>query len=64
MLLGCQLRLSNSIHIVKTFLMQSLRILLVVLLILFGNHVSIQTLKAAHTGSRAHLGAEGCTYLL
>ncbi len=44
--------------------MQSLRILLVVLLILFGNHVSIQTLKAAHTGSRAHLGAEGCTYLL
>ena len=64
MLLGFQLRLSNSIHIVKTFLMQSFRILLVVLLILFGNHVSIQTLKAEHTGSRAHQGAEGCTYLV
>ena len=44
--------------------MQSLRILLMVLLILVGNHVSIQILKAAHTGSRAHLGTEGCTYLL
>ncbi len=44
--------------------MQSLRILLVILLILVANHMRVQILKAAHTGSRADLGAEGCTYLL